>query len=71
MCWSMASTGNAQALENIQQGFMTATAWQDSFTEGYNMVGIIDEAIKAGSAWQPKAVEVPAVVVTRNTVTSS
>ena len=40
--------GNAQALENIQKGFMTATAWQDSFTEGYNMVGIIDEAIKAG-----------------------
>ena len=30
--------GNAQALENIQNGFMTATAWQDSFTEGYNMV---------------------------------
>ncbi len=60
--------GNAQALENIQKGFMTATAWQDSFTEGYNMVGIIDEAIKAGSAWQPKAVEVPAVVVTKETV---
>jgi len=60
--------GNAQALENIQKGFMTATAWQDSFTEGYNMVGIIDEAIKAGSAWQPKAVEVPAVVVTKDTV---
>ncbi len=60
--------GNAQALENIQKGFMTATAWQDSFTEGYNMVGIIDEAIKAGDAWQPKAVEVPAVVVTKDTV---
>ena len=60
--------GNAQALENIQKGFMTATAWQDSFTEGYNMVGIIDEAIKAGGAWQPKAVEVPAVVVTKDTV---
>jgi ribose transport system substrate-binding protein len=60
--------GNAQALENIQKGHMTATAWQDSFTEGYNMLGIIDEAIKAGSAWQPKAVEVPAVVVTKDTV---
>jgi ribose transport system substrate-binding protein len=60
--------GNAQALENIQKGFMTATAWQDSFTEGYNMLGIIDEAIKAGDAWQPKAVEVPAVVVTKDTV---
>ena len=29
---------------------MTATAWQDSFTEGYNMLGIIEEAIKAGAA---------------------
>ncbi len=54
--------GNAQALENIQNGFMTATAWQDSFTEGYNMVeACIDETIKAGDGWQPKAVEVPAV----------
>lgn len=60
--------GNAQALENIQKGFMTATAWQDSFTEGYNMLGIIEDAIKAGSGWQPKAAEVPAVVVTKDTV---
>jgi ribose transport system substrate-binding protein len=60
--------GNAQALENIQKGFMTATAWQDSFTEGYNMLGIIEEALKAGSGWQAKAVEVPAVVVTKDTV---
>ncbi len=60
--------GNAQALENIQKGFMTATAWQDSFTEGYNMLGIIEEAIAAGEAWEPKAVEVTAVVVTRDNV---
>jgi ribose transport system substrate-binding protein len=60
--------GNAQALENIQKGFMTATAWQDSFTEGYNMVGILDEAIAAGEGWEPKAAEVPAVVVTKDSV---
>ena len=60
--------GNAQALENIQKGFMTATAWQDSFTEGYNMLGIIEEAIAAGAAWEPKAVEVTAVVVTKDNV---
>lgn len=60
--------GNAQALENIQKGHMTATAWQDSFTEGYDMLGIIEEASKAGAGWQPKAVEVPAVVVTKDTV---
>jgi ribose transport system substrate-binding protein len=60
--------GNAQALENIKNGFMTATAWQDSFTEGYNMVKMLKEIKDAGSSWQPKAVEVPAVLVTKDTV---
>ncbi len=60
--------GNAQALENIKNGFMTATAWQDSFSEGYNMVKMLDEIKKAGAAWQPKAAEVPAVLVTSDTV---
>jgi ribose transport system substrate-binding protein len=60
--------GNAQALENIKNGFMTATAWQDSFTEGYNMVKMLKEIKDAGASWQPKAVEVPAVLVTKDTV---
>jgi ribose transport system substrate-binding protein len=60
--------GNAQALENIQKGFMTATAWQDSFTEGHNMLATIEDAAKAGAAWQPKAFEVTAVVVTKDTI---
>ena len=60
--------GNAQALENIKNGHMTATAWQDSFTEGYNMVKMLKEIKDAGSSWQPKAVEVPAVLVTKDTV---
>jgi ribose transport system substrate-binding protein len=60
--------GNAQALENIKNGFMTATAWQDSFTEGYNMVRMLKEIKNAGSSWQPRAVEVPAVLVTKDTV---
>ncbi len=60
--------GNAQALENIKNGYMTATAWQDSFTEGYNMVKMLKEIKDAGANWQPKAVEVPAVLVTKETV---
>lgn len=60
--------GNAQALENIKNGFMTATAWQDSFTEGYNMVKMLKDIKDAGSAWQAKAAEVPAVLVTKETV---
>jgi ribose transport system substrate-binding protein len=60
--------GNAQALENIRNGHMTATAWQDSYTEGYNMVKMLDEIKKAGDGWQPKAAEVPAVVVAKDSV---
>lgn len=60
--------GNAQALENIKNGFMTATAWQDSYTEGYNMTKLLPDIQKAGADWQPKAVEVPAVLVTKETV---
>ncbi len=56
--------GNAQALEDIKKGFMTATAWQDSFTEGANMIKLLPEIVKAGPNWTPKAVEVSAVLVT-------
>jgi len=60
--------GNAQALENIKKGFMTATAWQDSYTEGYNMMKLLPEIVKAGASWTPKAVEVPAVLVTSDNI---
>ncbi len=60
--------GNAQAIENIKNGHMTATAWEDSFTEGYDMVKLLGEIKKAGAGWQPKAVEVPAVLITKETV---
>ena len=60
--------GNAQAIDAIGKGLMTATAWQDSAGEGVVMVQTLAEVVKAGSAWQPKAVEVPAVVITKETV---
>ena len=57
--------GNAQALAAIKSGTMTATAWQDSATEGTRLVEAIDAAIKQGSRWQPQTVDVPPVIVTR------
>jgi ribose transport system substrate-binding protein len=60
--------GNAQALENIKKGFMTATAWQDSYTEGHNMIALLPEIVKAGASWTPKAVEVPAILVTSDNI---
>ena len=47
---------------------MTATAWEDSYAEGAAMVKILAEIKEAGAAWTPKAVEVPAVLVTQETV---
>ena len=60
--------GNAQALENIKNGHMTATAWEDSYAEGYQMVKLLKDIKAAGASWAPKAAEVPAVLVTRDTV---
>ncbi|MDR3494735.1 MAG: sugar ABC transporter substrate-binding protein [Ancalomicrobiaceae bacterium] len=60
--------GNAQALENVKNGHMTATAWEDSYTEGYQMVKLLKQIKAAGPSWQPKAVEVPAVLVTKDTI---
>lgn len=60
--------GNAQAIEAIQKGRMTATAWQDSFAEGVKLVDTLGEALQAGGGWTPKAVEVPAVVLTKDNV---
>lgn len=60
--------GNAQAIENIKNGHMTATAWEDSRKEGYDMVKLLPEIIKAKADWQPKAVEVPAVLITADNV---
>ena len=60
--------GNAQAIENIKNGHMTATAWEDSHKEGYDMVKLLPEIIKAKTDWQPKAVEVPAVLISADNV---
>lgn len=60
--------GNAQAIENIRNGHMTATAWEDSYTEGYRMVRLLKEIKAAGAGWTPKAAEVPAILVTQDNV---
>jgi len=60
--------GNAQALENIRRGHMNATAWEDSYTEGSQMVKLLGEIIEAGDSWEPKAAEVPAILVTQDNI---
>ena len=60
--------GNAQAIENIKNGHMTATSWQDSYTEGYQMVKMLKEIKSAGAGWTPKAAEVGASLITQANV---
>ncbi len=60
--------GNADAIVAVRDGFMTATAWQQSREEGKLLVQTIQKAIDAGDAWEPKAVEIPAIVVTAENV---
>ncbi len=60
--------GNADAIKAIQDGWMTATAWQDSYSEGVKMVQVLKEAIEKGDAWEPIAAEIPPVVITKDNV---
>jgi ribose transport system substrate-binding protein len=63
------TNGNVDAIVAIQEGWMTATAWANVEEEGRVMVETLDEAIKAGASWQPKAVEVPVELVNSQTIT--
>jgi ribose transport system substrate-binding protein len=60
--------GNAQAIENILHHHMTATAWEDSYTEGYRMVKLLKQIKAAGEGWKPEAAEVAAVLITQENV---
>lgn len=60
--------GNAEAILAVKEGWMDATAWQNSYEEGKVMVQKFEEAIAAGDSWEPTAAEVPAVVIDADSV---
>ena len=63
--------GNAEAILNVQAGWMTATAWQQSYEEGKLLVATLKEAsdaMEAGETFEPVGVEIPAVVVNADNV---
>lgn len=60
--------GNVDAIVAVKEGSMTATSWAAVEEEGRVMVNTINEALKAGASWTPKAVEVPVVVVNGQTI---
>lgn len=60
--------GNADAIKAIKDGWMTATAWQDSYSEGIKMVEVLKEAIEKGAEWKPIAAEIPPIVINAKNV---
>jgi ribose transport system substrate-binding protein len=62
--------GQADAINNIKAGSMTATDWENSSVEGVQLVDTISQITSAGSNWKPKTIEVPGVLVDNSTLTS-
>lgn len=62
--------GNADALLSIQEGWMTATSWQDGYGEGVAAIEAIEKMEAEGDSFEKGAYEYPATVVTAENVES-
>lgn len=60
--------GSAQAVKAVKDGSLTSTVWEDGSKEGATMFTTTLEAIKAGSSWKPKTVDVPGVLVDSSSI---
>lgn len=60
--------GNADAIKAIQEGWMTATAWQNTEAEALKIVEVLAEVFDAGDSWEPIAAEVDPIVITKDNV---
>ena len=62
--------GNADALQAIRDGWMTATAWEDGYGEGLAAIDAIEEIMKDKEGYEKGAYELPVEVVTADNVES-
>lgn len=62
--------GSSTAIKAVKDGDLTATVYEDGVKEGKTMFTTTLAAIKAGSKWKPKRVNVPGILVTSSTVAS-
>jgi ribose transport system substrate-binding protein len=63
-----AINGGPQALQAVKDGTLDEVVWQDGFTEGKDLMNAVDDSIKAGSSWKAKTINVPGVVVSKDTI---
>ena len=62
--------GNADALQAIKDGWMTATAWQDGYSEGVAAVDAVENILKDKAGFEKGAYELPAIVVNADNIDS-
>ncbi|MGE3831958.1 MAG: sugar ABC transporter substrate-binding protein, partial [Parvibaculaceae bacterium] len=60
--------GSPQGVQLVKDGDMTATVFQPAYEEGKAVFKTIIEAQAAGASWQPKTIEIPGIVVTKENV---
>ena len=60
--------GQADAMNDIKSGTMTATDWENSSVEGVTLVDTINQITSAGSNWKPKTIDVPGILVDSSTL---
>lgn len=60
--------GSPQAVQQVKDGDMTATAWQPAYEEGKQVFQAILDAQAAGASWTPKLISIPGTVVDSSNV---
>lgn len=65
-----AINGGPQALQAVKDGTLEQVVWQDGETEGKEMMQAALDSIDAGTSWKPKTIDVPGVVVTKDSLDS-
>lgn len=60
--------GNPEAIIAVQDGFMTATIWEDSYMEGYMLTKEYEVITEQGDAYEVGYNEYPGVLITAETV---
>lgn len=60
--------GSPQAIQLVKDGDLTATVWQPAYQEGQEVFQAILDSMKAGDSWEPKVIEIPGIVVTKDNV---
>ena len=60
--------GNADALNSIRDGFMTATSWEDCYGEGLAAIEAIEKILADKEGFEQGAYEMPAAVITADNI---